>query len=503
MATVPKPREPREIDYPTGDGKPLAETPIHRDNLVGLIEVLRLHFQGDPNVYISGNMFLYYVEGDKRRHVSPDVFVVKGIDGANNRDAYFTWVEGKGPDVVFEFTSPSTKKEDLVTKFNLYRDVLHVAEYFLFDPKAEYLKPSMRGYRLNHENEYEPIEPVNNRLPSQVLDLHLERNGVVLRLFDPAHAVRRLVRESTIRNFTSHPRPIAEVRKPLASSPRPNAIASARNWTRSETNSRKRVRTAPDDMIARFFKKRSQAIEYSPIAIDAAAHSTFLEPFVMATVSRTRSSSRVGEQPLVLEGIRWTTYESLLADVGERPGLRLTYDRGTLEIMMLSAAHEWRKKLIGRMIDTLTEELNLPIRSGGSPTFKRALLKRSLEPSDCYWIAGEPSVRGKEEIDLETDPSPDLAVEIEVSRRVVDRLGIYAALGVIELWCFDGRAVRFLSLQADGTYRRIDRSVSFPASRAADATRFLKQAASMDETRWIRTFRAWVRVEIVNDRREP
>ena len=184
MATVPKRREPREIHYPTGDGKPLAETPIHRDNLLGLIEVLRLHFRGDPNVYISGNMFLYYVEGDKRRHVSPDVFVVRGIDGANNRDAYFTWVEHKGPDVVFEFTSPSTKREDLVTKFNLYRDVLRVPEYFLFDPKSEYLQPSMRGYRLNDENEYVPIEPVFGRLPSEVLGLHLERNGTDLRLFD-------------------------------------------------------------------------------------------------------------------------------------------------------------------------------------------------------------------------------------------------------------------------------------------------------------------------------
>jgi Uma2 family endonuclease len=176
---------PKAIDYPTGDGKPLAETPTHRDNLLGLIEVLRRHFAGAADVYISGNMMLYYVEGDKRRHVSPDVFLVRGIRGANDRDAYFVWEEGKGPDFVVEFTSRSTRREDLRTKFELYRDVLHVQEYFLFDPKQEYLKPSMQGFRLV-DGEYAAIEPVEGRLPSVVTGLHLERDGTTLRLFDPA-----------------------------------------------------------------------------------------------------------------------------------------------------------------------------------------------------------------------------------------------------------------------------------------------------------------------------
>ncbi|HWE36859.1 MAG TPA: Uma2 family endonuclease [Isosphaeraceae bacterium] len=180
MATTPK-----TIDYPTGDGKPLAETPIHRDNLLGLIEVLRRHFAGAADVYISGNMMMYYVEGDKRRHVSPDVFVVRGIRGANDRDAYFVWEEGKGPDFVVEFTSKSTRREDLRTKFELYRDVLHVEEYFLFDPKQEYLKPSMQGFRLVG-GAYEPIEPVAGRLPSVVTGLHLERDGTTIRMYDPA-----------------------------------------------------------------------------------------------------------------------------------------------------------------------------------------------------------------------------------------------------------------------------------------------------------------------------
>lgn len=183
MASHPTTKPMPPVEYPTGDGQPVGETPIHRDNLLGSIEQLRRHFAGDPMVYISGNMFLYYVPGRKRRHVSPDVFVVKGIPD-RQRDAYFLWEEGKGPDVVIEFTSATTSEEDLDEKFQLYQDTLQVPEYFLFDPKQEYLVPSMQGYRLV-DGRYVAIEPVDGRLPSEVLGLHLQREGVWLRLYDP------------------------------------------------------------------------------------------------------------------------------------------------------------------------------------------------------------------------------------------------------------------------------------------------------------------------------
>jgi Uma2 family endonuclease len=170
----------------------VGETPVHRDNLLELIDQLRRHFAGDQSLYISGNMFLYYVPNDKRRHVSPDVFVTRGIPDTY-RAAYFTWVEGKGPDFVVEFTSPTTRREDLRKKFDLYQDILKVREYFLFDPFEEYLKPSMRGYRLV-DGRYEAIEPVDGRLPSEVTGLHLERVGVWLRLHDPATGRRVLTR---------------------------------------------------------------------------------------------------------------------------------------------------------------------------------------------------------------------------------------------------------------------------------------------------------------------
>jgi len=191
MATIG--RRTRDIplsEYPTGDGKPMAETPVHGDNMFAIIDVLRSRYAHDPSVYIAGNMLMYYVPNDKRRHVSPDVYLVKGIP-PRYRGAYFVWIEGKGPNIVFEISSPSTRRADLGKKFRLYQDTLQVPEYFLFDPMEEYLRPSLQGFRLQ-EGAYVPIEPVEGRLPSEELGLYMERDGAFLRLYDPATGKRLL-----------------------------------------------------------------------------------------------------------------------------------------------------------------------------------------------------------------------------------------------------------------------------------------------------------------------
>ena len=181
---IATPKKPKIIDYPTSDGKPMAETDYHYRQLVDSRDTLDFHFADDPMVYVSGNMLMYYVEGDKRKHVSPDVFLVKGVK-KGSRLYYLTWEEGKTPNVIIEITSKSTRKEDTDTKFVLYRDVLKVKEYFMFDPFGDYLKPDrLRGYRLR-KGEYVPIPLVDGRMPSQVLGLHLERDGITLRLYDP------------------------------------------------------------------------------------------------------------------------------------------------------------------------------------------------------------------------------------------------------------------------------------------------------------------------------
>ncbi|HJT77947.1 MAG TPA: Uma2 family endonuclease, partial [Gemmataceae bacterium] len=169
----------------------MAETPQHRQNMTDTIESLGVWFAEDSQVYVSGNMFIYYVPGDRLRHVSPDVFVVRGVPKLPERRRYLVWEEGKGPDLVIEFTSESTREEDMDDKLSLYRDTLRVQEYFLFDPFAEYLEPPLRGHRLRG-GRYVPIRPVQGRLPSKVLGLHLERDGRQLRLYDPTTGRRLL-----------------------------------------------------------------------------------------------------------------------------------------------------------------------------------------------------------------------------------------------------------------------------------------------------------------------
>jgi len=171
-------------NYPSSDGRPFAESDLHREFMCLLLHRLQAWFAADPMGYVSANLLLYYVRGNKRMRVAPDVFVVKGV-AKKLRDNYLLWEEGKGPDMVIEVTSSSTRKEDTDTKFKLYRDILKVREYILFDPHAEYLDPSLQGYRLEN-GEYIPILPTCGRLPSEVLGLQLERPESDLKLYDPA-----------------------------------------------------------------------------------------------------------------------------------------------------------------------------------------------------------------------------------------------------------------------------------------------------------------------------
>jgi Uma2 family endonuclease len=162
----------------------MAETDHHRELMFDLIKTLQARYAGDPMVYVSGNLLVFYVPGNRRRHLAPDVLVTKGV-AKRERLNYLVWEEGKGPDLVIELTSSSTRREDVEHKFRLYQDTLRVSEYFLFDPFGDYLQPPLQGYRLRR-GKYVPIKPVKGRLPSKVLGLHLEQHGSDLRLFDPA-----------------------------------------------------------------------------------------------------------------------------------------------------------------------------------------------------------------------------------------------------------------------------------------------------------------------------
>jgi Uma2 family endonuclease len=176
--------------YPETDGKPMAETDVHIDALIYLREALKDHFRDAPQIYVAGNMLLYYEEGNPAACVAPDVFVVQGVTKRERR-TYRLWEEGQPPAVVFEITSRGSRLEDLGTKRAVYA-MLGVREYFLYDPLGEYLRPPLQGYRLQ-EGEYQRLlSGTEGEFVSQVLGLELRVEAGRLRVVDPATGERLL-----------------------------------------------------------------------------------------------------------------------------------------------------------------------------------------------------------------------------------------------------------------------------------------------------------------------
>jgi len=170
------------IVYPESDGKPMAETDRHRDLMIDFIQMLKHHYQDSDDVYVSGNLLMYYEEGNPKKSISPDVFVVFGV-AKKQRNTYLTWEEATTPDFVLEVASPSTFAKDFGKKKELYASVLSVKEYFIYDPLGQ-IVPSFIGFQLI-DGVYQEISFVNERLPSTVLGLELGEHGDVLRLYDP------------------------------------------------------------------------------------------------------------------------------------------------------------------------------------------------------------------------------------------------------------------------------------------------------------------------------
>ena len=171
-----------EVILPESDGQPMAETDTHRDEMVDLIEALKEWFRTEAQVYVSGNLLVYYDPHDLNRRVAPDVFVVRGVP-PHRRRYYKVWEEGQAPDVVVEVSSYSTWDQDTVFKRGLYAQ-LGVAEYVLHDPTRDYLTPPLQGFRLQGE-EYVPVVAAGGRIWSEVLQLEWRLEADLLRLYDP------------------------------------------------------------------------------------------------------------------------------------------------------------------------------------------------------------------------------------------------------------------------------------------------------------------------------
>lgn len=207
----------------------------------------------------------------------------------------------------------------------------------------------------------------------------------------------------------------------------------------------------------------------------------------------TRNTLTQSEQ-IQLSGISWQTYQNLLRELKDRR-LRLTYDCGILEIMVPSPEHEYYKRLVGRFVETLAEELKIKIYPLGSTTFSRQDLNRGLEPDECFYIHNQGAVKGKKRIDLAQDPPPDLVVEIDITSSSLSRLAVYAALGVPEAWRYDGTSLKIYRLQ-NQEYVLCNWSPTFPNLSAEEVSRFLEQTGTEDYLDLVNSFRSWLRQQV-------
>jgi len=199
------------------------------------------------------------------------------------------------------------------------------------------------------------------------------------------------------------------------------------------------------------------------------------------------------ERRVVFHDLSWQNYQLILGALGNKRSSRLTYDRGTLEITMPLEEHESAVCMIEVFVRILVESLGLKIKTMGSTTLNYPNLQRSSEPDDCYYIQNQPKVAGKI-VDLSVDPPPDLIAEVDITHTDIDKLNLYASMGVPEFWRYNGRILRIYQLQ-DSKYLEVENSSIFPLPIKEPLKQFL-QDCRLDEVEAAVSFRAWVQQQI-------
>ena len=212
---------------------------------------------------------------------------------------------------------------------------------------------------------------------------------------------------------------------------------------------------------------------------------------------------RKAGRSVVLHCVPWEMYTQLLDVFAEKRGVRLAYDNEELEIMAPSLDHDFGDRILADLVKILAEELGRPYRPGGQTTLRRRKKLKGIEADDVFWIEHAAQLAGVRKLDLRIHPPPDLAVEVDVSHSSLNRLRIYAALGVPEVWRLEGDTLTFYVL-AGKQYAPASQSRAFPIVAPTDLVPFVQRArAAGDEIPVLRDFRAWVRQRIANPPSAP
>lgn len=198
------------------------------------------------------------------------------------------------------------------------------------------------------------------------------------------------------------------------------------------------------------------------------------------------------EQRIVLQGVAWETYERLSADQVESSAPRFAYDRGELEILRPSADHEIVNRTLALLVELVASEMEIEVIDVGSMTFERQDLQRGFEPDSSFYVQSAEQVWGKTQIDLTVDPPPDLVIEIEITRPAVAKMPIFAAIGIPEVWRWDGAQLSILQLAA-AEYRNTRAGRALRLLTSDDLTAFVTESFTLRRTAWMRRVREWAR----------
>lgn len=224
---------------------------------------------------------------------------------------------------------------------------------------------------------------------------------------------------------------------------------------------------------------------------------------------QTMASAPVAAPPIampddrvVLPRVKWETYARLVDDDEERRVPRLTYDRGVLEIVSPSMPHEEDANTIARVVEIVAAWMNVPIRSVVSTTFRRSDLERGFEADASFYIQNAARLQGRRQIDLANDPPPDLVLEMEVSRSAIDKLALFASMGIPEVWRMDGESVAIHVLDGD-RYADAAASRALPVLTAAVVTRFLGLSRTLPSPDWFRAVTEWALAQRPPDELTP
>lgn len=215
-------------------------------------------------------------------------------------------------------------------------------------------------------------------------------------------------------------------------------------------------------------------------------------PTITVKSQAAQPTSLSAVQTFAIDGVSWESYQAITNALMDR-NIRITYDRGRLEFISKSYLHECLSRFFLQIIVILTEELNVPRCTAGSTTLSSQLVERGIEPDESFYFANALRVRGREQIDLSVDPPPDLAVEIDITRSSISRLGIYAALKIPEVWRFDGEQLDARALNTQGEYEIVAASRSFPTVPLAEIQSVLNRFNQVDEVTLMREFRQRIR----------